>query len=76
MAVVCAQVNLASVEGVWWEERRGGAVVAVGLPREGRVLLRPRQHDQALLQVRPLNVCSLKLAPDYSSIVCEYDLSF
>lgn len=45
------KVNLASVEGVWWEERRGGPVVAVGLPREGRVLLRPRSQEDTSLQV-------------------------
>ncbi|XP_018011060.1 mucin-5AC isoform X2 [Hyalella azteca] len=44
------KVNLASVEGVYWEERRGSAVVAVELPREGRVLLRARANEAHLLQ--------------------------
>ena len=36
------QVNLASVEAVDWQERRGGPVLALALPREGRVLLRAK----------------------------------
>ncbi|KAF2344830.1 PH domain-like, partial [Trinorchestia longiramus] len=44
------KVNLANVEGVWWEERRGGAVIAVQLPREGRVLLRARAFEAEQLQ--------------------------
>lgn len=36
------QVNLASVECVEWQDRRGGPALALALPREGRVLLRAK----------------------------------
>ncbi|KAK7080279.1 hypothetical protein SK128_009219, partial [Halocaridina rubra] len=35
-------VNLASVETVEWQDRRGGPALALSLPREGRVLLRAK----------------------------------
>ncbi|XP_076032830.1 uncharacterized protein LOC143020348 isoform X2 [Oratosquilla oratoria] len=34
------KVNLASVEGVEWQDRRGGPALALSLPREGKVLLK------------------------------------
>ncbi|CAL4125443.1 unnamed protein product [Meganyctiphanes norvegica] len=36
------KVNLASVEQVEWQDRRGGPALALALPREGRVLLRAK----------------------------------
>ncbi|XP_042871414.1 serine-rich adhesin for platelets-like isoform X1 [Penaeus japonicus] len=36
------KVNLASVECVEWQDRRGGPALALALPREGRVLLRAK----------------------------------
>lgn len=35
-------MNLATVEAVGWEDRRGGPVLALALPREGKMLLRAK----------------------------------
>ncbi|KAL7632500.1 UNVERIFIED_CONTAM: hypothetical protein RMT77_017163 [Armadillidium vulgare] len=36
------KVNLATVDAVGWEDRRGGPVLALSLPREGKMLLRAK----------------------------------